>query len=108
MPAGQEVVCDVQMVGTLSTASNTWLWSWESPWVVQKQKKDALAVYRYGKEHGMERLTTAKWVATEEDGWAMTGIAARICPAVGAYRLQNRDSCIFLLLKDIREGKDPN
>src|SRR5262245_43673625 len=31
--SGQRVSCSVQIVGTFSTESQTWLWSWASPWV---------------------------------------------------------------------------
>ena len=98
---GRKFSCTVQVVGTFSTASQTWLWSWASPWVTDALKRDAEAVREFGRTNGVGRLTTDKWAAKETDGWAMTAVAARVAGAESAYRLPNRDAFIFMLIKRV-------
>jgi hypothetical protein len=49
-------------------------------------KVDALKVRKYGEEHHIDRLTTRKWVGTEEDAWSMVALAVKLCGEQGAYR----------------------
>ncbi len=51
--------------------------------------------------HGLRELTTAKWKATEEDGWAMTAVTARILQAKGAYRAPDEDGYAFLIFTSL-------
>jgi hypothetical protein len=99
---GPDIVCEVQIIGTYSKETHTWLWAWNSPWTLDKLKDDSLKVNEFGDRHGLERLLNPKWEATEEDGWDMTAVAAHLVPAEGAYRLPNRDVMVFMLLKKIQ------
>ena len=76
--------------------------------VVIALKHDSELVRDYGRTNRIERLTTDKWSATEDDGWAMTAITARLAGAESAYRLPNRDSYIFMLLKKVELVGDAN
>ena len=98
---GPDIVCDIQIIGTCSKETQTWLWAWDSHWALDEIKVDSRAVRDFGAQNGLERLTTPKWEATEEDGWDMTAIAAHLCPTEGAYRLANREVMAFMLLKNI-------
>jgi hypothetical protein len=42
-------------------------------------KLDALEVRRYGEKHHIDKLTQHKWTGTEEDAWAMTYLAVKLC-----------------------------
>jgi hypothetical protein len=98
---GPDIVCEVQVIGTYSKATRTWLWAWKNDFILDKLKDDSLIVNEFGDRHGLERLLDPKWEATEEDAWDMTAVAAHLSPAEGAYRLPNRDVMIFMLLKRI-------
>jgi hypothetical protein len=104
--SGQKTSCFIQIVGTYSKESQTWLWAWASPWVAEQLKHDSEVVREYGRTNGIERLTAEKWSATEADGWAMTAIAARLAGSESAYRLPNRESYIFMLLKKLELAGD--
>jgi hypothetical protein len=83
---GFKAVAAAQIIGTYNSEDHTWLWAWANPSVDDALKKDALKVRKYGEEHHVERLTKAKWVGTEEDAWAMTALAVKLCEEQGAYR----------------------
>jgi hypothetical protein len=74
--------------------------------VTEPLKHDSEVVREFGRNDHLERLTTDKWSATETDGWAMTAVTARVAGAESAYRLPNRDSYIFMLLKKVESVAD--
>ena len=96
-----KVVAKVQFVGSVSKKSNTWLWSWANPTILDGVKQDLYAVKTFGEEHHIDRLSTAKWPAGEVDGWEMTSVAAKLCGAKGAYRAPDSNGFTFLIFTDI-------
>ena len=97
----KKVIAKVQFVGSVSTISNTWLWSWENPSILDGMKNEMNKVKAFGKENKIEKLTTAKWPAEEVDGWEMTAIAAHILKAKGAYRSPGKTGFTFMVFTDI-------
>ncbi len=97
-----KVVATIQFVGSISTRSGTWLWSWDNPTVLEGIKDQMHRVRDFGTEHGLPMLTTAKWEADEIDGWEMTAITAKILEARGAYRSPHEDGFTFMVFTDIR------
>ena len=95
----------VQIIGSLSNASKTWLWSWANPSVLDHLKQDSLKVREFGQEHGVEQLIEAKWEATESDGWEMAAIAARVCGANGAYRGPTGSGFVFMTFGAVKLSK---
>jgi hypothetical protein len=93
---GTTARCPAQIIGTFDSQDNTWLWSWDNPSVPDRLKKDALQVRNYGGQHGLTRLTTAKWPATESNAWEMTALATRLCGAEGAYRGPAGETFVFI------------
>jgi hypothetical protein len=81
-----KAVCPAQIIGTYNSEDHTWLWAWANPSIDDKLKADALKLRKYGEEHHIDRLTTRKWIGTEEDAWAMTALAVKLCGEQGAYR----------------------
>lgn len=97
-----KVVAEVQFVGSFSTISNTWLWSWDNATILPQVKQRMFEVREFGERHGIEELSTAKWPATVHDGWAMTAITAKLLDAHGAYRTADGDGFTFLVMTSIR------
>src|SRR5690606_27691909 len=67
-----KVVADIQFVGSISTISNTWLWSWANPSVIDSMSNHLNDVRRFGEKHSISKLVEEKWPADELDGWEMT------------------------------------
>jgi len=98
------VVADVQFVGTLSTHSQTWLWSWANPSIAEPVKQRIRRVRAYGETHRYLRLASACWSAQEADGWEMTAIAAYLLGAMGAYRSPEDRGFSFLVMTDVHRA----
>jgi hypothetical protein len=93
---GLTATAPAQIIGTYNSEDHTWLWAWDNPSVDDALKKDALKVRKYGEEHHVERLTKSKWVGTEEDAWAMTALAVKLCGEQGAYRGPAGETKVFI------------
>lgn len=102
---GLRAVAPAQVIGTYNSEDRTWLWAWDNPSVDEKLKKDALKVRKYGEEHRIERLTKSKWVGTEEDAWAMTALAVKLCGEQGAYRGPAGETKVFIAFGPVTMGK---
>lgn len=96
------VVADIQFVGSVSTISDTWLWAWANESFVATLTAEAIKVRTYGTERQFLRLASARWKATEVDGWEMTAVAAFLSQAQGAYRSPSERGPAFMLLKNVR------
>ncbi len=96
------VIADFQVVGTLSTISNTWLWSWGNSSILENVKKDLQIVRQFGKEHNLRELVQPRWDADEFDAWAMTNVSARLLNAQGAYRCPDDNGFMFVIFTNVR------
>jgi hypothetical protein len=96
-----KVIAQVEFVGSISTRTKTWLWSWDNVTILPSVKEHIAEVRRFGELHGLRELTTAKWEATEEDGWAITAVTARILQAKGAYRSPSNNGFTFVVFTSL-------
>jgi hypothetical protein len=95
----------VQLVGSVSTVSDTWLWSWANNHVSASVSDEMLAVRAFGERQRFASLTVPKWPGEEVDGWEMTAVAAKILDAPGAYRTPGESGFGFLLFMDITRAR---
>lgn len=96
------LIAEIDIVGSTSTRSDTWLWAWDNPSILDSRKHGVCAVRDYGKHHGFERLTNPYWLADEHDGWEMTAAAAHVLQADGGYRVPDENGATFLVMRNIR------
>jgi hypothetical protein len=100
--AGQsEVVAEIQFVGSVSTVSNTWLWSWANGSYLESVRRDIRRVRAYGEAHRHLKLVAASWPAEEVDGWEMTAVAAYLLRARGAYRSPGERGFTFMVMTSV-------
>ena len=95
------VIADIQFVGSVSTASNTWLWSWANPAFLPAVKQEVRRVRTYGAEHRYLKLVSACWPAEERDGWEMAAVAAFLLKAKGAYRSPHEHGFTFMVMTNV-------
>ena len=92
------VIADIAFVGSVSTKTNTWLWSWANSSHLETAKATMREVRAYGEKHRLLKLAGAHWSATDQDGWQMTAIAALLLGAVGAYRTPSDYGFTFMVM----------
>ncbi len=100
--AGRKVYADIDFVGSFSTKSSTWLWSWANFSLLENVRESIVKVRDYREQHDFPSLTVPKWSATQEDGWHMAAVAARILDAEGVYRTPGDNGYTFIVLHNVR------
>jgi len=96
------VFAEYQIVGSLSGRSNTWLWAWDNPYLLENTIQDIRKVKKFGDENDFDKLTSPTWEAAEQDAWDMTAIAANLLKARGAYSFLSDDIRVFVIFKRIK------
>ena len=96
------VIARIAFVGGYSTKSDTWQWAWANFSLVDAIRDPSIAVRDFGEQHNFALLTVPKWPATQEDGWHMAAVAARILCAEGVYRTPSDYGSTFMVLHDVR------
>ena len=97
-----KVVADVQLVGTVSLRSSTFMWSWANRSVLEGVRREVRRVRAFGEEHGYLKLACAHWSAEEPDGWDMTAVTAYLLKARGGYRAPGDGLLTFMVMTDVR------
>ncbi len=96
------VVADIQFVGSVSTRTDTWLWSWANESTREAVRSQVRQVRAYGEERRLLKLACAYWSAREEDGWEMAAVSAYLLKARGAYRSPDGHQFTFLIMTGVR------
>lgn len=93
------VLVEYQIVGSLSERSNTWLWSWDNPYLLENTYRDIWKVKDFGEKNEIEKLCTPKWEASVREAWDMTAVAAKLLKARGSYSFMSDDIRVFIIFK---------
>ena len=96
---------EAQIIGTLDTEAETWMWSWNNPSIDRELCRAALQVQAFGKKHHLEQLTSSTWPATENDAWGMTALACKLNAAQGAYRGPAGATHIYMTFGEVQVRK---
>ncbi len=99
-----KVIASIQVVGSTSNMSHTWLWAWANESLPPNVTEQAREVRQFGIAEGLSRLTEPQLADDEFLGWEMTAIAARIVGAKGAYRCPADNGFMYVVYKDIDEA----
>jgi hypothetical protein len=97
-----QVAADIQVVGTTSTASQTWLWGWANDCLPTSVTTRILEVREFGQTQQVSQLTEPQLSDDEYLGWEMTAVAARIINAKGAYRCPSTRGFLYLVYTAVR------
>lgn len=90
-----------EVVWTISKESNTWLWAWDNPHILEKLKNEIIKVAQFWKKYNLEHLTKRKWHADEIWGWEMTAISSYVMQAKWAYKIPWENVYSFIIFKEI-------
>lgn len=101
MKEGKRITMSFIVIGSISDRSNTWMWSWDNPYMLENVTEEMLKVRAFGEENGIEKLTSPKWPASDDDGWEMTAIAAWLLKSKGAFSFLSDEMMVFVVFKDI-------
>jgi hypothetical protein len=93
------VLASAQVLGSHSSVSETWLWSWENNSVLPELTAFAQRVRAYGEKHSITELTEAKFPASEDESWHLAAAGVYIVKAAMVYRCPVRIGSSFLAVE---------
>jgi hypothetical protein len=96
------VIADFQIIGSLSAQSDTWLWAWDNPYLLENTAMAVLEVKRFGERNRIPKLTQPKWHAGAKDAREMNALAAYILKARGTYEFPSDDIRVYTVFTEIR------
>ena len=98
----KKIICDVRLVGSFSTRTNTFQWAWQTFDNDAPEARDVSHVRMFGEVRGISMLTTANFPCDEATGWKMASIAAYLLGSEGAYRAPMEHVRWFMLMSNWR------
>lgn len=98
---GDNLIVPVQILGTFSHESETWLWAWanEESGVPPNLLTQTLQLKTYGKQNGIEFLYTEEFDATNEDLHLIGLIASGMFDSSGYYLANYGQGTLLVNLK---------
>jgi hypothetical protein len=100
--ATDQVVADLCLVGTVSEAEGTFLWTWANETIPAAAKRGVDAVRAFGATHDLPLLVTPEWPGGRAEGLEMLAVAGRVQEASGGFIDRTEDLFLFFTLHRFR------
>ena len=94
----ERLVTQMQIVGSHSTNSGTWLWAWDNPHILGEASRYVHLLQKFGEQQQHVKLSTPQWEADEVDGWEMTAVACLLLGGEGVYRAPHDTGAVYMVL----------
>ncbi|WP_269542385.1 DUF6882 domain-containing protein [Cerasicoccus fimbriatus] len=99
-----QLSCKVVILGSYSSVSETWMWGWANPSLLDHLTKDTERLIEYGEQHNISDLTEPKTEATEDEAWALSAFACRILGGRGLYRGPTGNGFIIMMITELTKA----
>jgi hypothetical protein len=96
------VRANVRYAGTLSLATDTWLWSWANESIPEAARSDMEWLEAFGGENNLDWLSNARCPANARHAWELAAVACYLLQADGLYRVARDGEEHILVLDDVR------
>ncbi len=99
---GDDLTFPMQVLGSFSHSSETWLWLWENKagGYAESVMKDALLLKKYGEENNIDLLTVGKFDAVQNDLHLIGMIAVTMFNSSGYYLGNYGQGTMVVTIKD--------
>ena len=99
----EQARADIQVAGSWSPNSETWMWGWENESVPEAAVSKLGPVAETGRDKDVPALQAHVVGCDEAESWSLASLAADIVGAQCVYRTGNANNRAFLLLCNIRK-----
>ncbi|MEO8606305.1 MAG: DUF6882 domain-containing protein [Chloroflexota bacterium] len=102
---GTKIRFKIQVIGTESTHSRTWLWSWanEASGIPTPMLRASDSLRTYGQRSGIREFTQASFgLSDQANGHILSMIASGLCNGDAYYRGPYDGGALFMLIRDDR------
>jgi hypothetical protein len=91
----------IQIIGSFAHRSSSWLWSWANESILPEAAEAVHLLETFGAHHGLDKLSTPGFPATEPDGWQLASVACLLLEGDGVYRAPGERSSLFVVMRDV-------
>jgi hypothetical protein len=107
---GRQYRWPVQLLGTESETSRTWLWAWanDASNIPDHLLTASLTLKAYGEQHGIPELIAPQLLLDQVDSHTLALLASGICEANAYYRCPYEGGALFVLITDENFPKCPD
>lgn len=95
----------VQVLGTWSRESETWLWGWANESLPPSVTQASAVTREYGKTHGLQALNEAKLGASAELSDDLASVSVELGELAGMYRAPSQTGFIWLGFTDFEKDE---
>jgi hypothetical protein len=99
----EKIRSDIQVAGSWSPASESWLWAWDNDSVPEGAKARVVQVREFGEKNEIEHLMYSFDRCEEGEAWTVASIAAHVLDPECVYRAPGKNNQLFLLLFKIQK-----
>lgn len=92
----------LSVIGTLSKAEQTFLWSWANEALPAPARRGMEKVRAFGENNQLDMLMTSEWESDLSQALEAAAIAGRILDAFGVWTEEAGDVTLFFALSDIK------
>ncbi len=105
---GKKYQWNVQVLGTESEESSSWLWAWgnEASGIPDRLLEAANSLRQLGADQGLSELCDSQLPTDEYDGHFWSVLATGLCHGDAYYRGPYEGGAVFLVIKDSRYGRE--
>jgi hypothetical protein len=102
---GAKIRFKIQVIGTESTHSHTWLWAWanEASGIPAPMLRVSEAIRAFGQKNGVREFTQPSFgLSDQANGHILSMIASGLCNGDAYYRGPYDGGALFMLIRDDR------
>ena len=97
---GRNLYFKYSLVGSFSSKTSTWKWSWDNQYLKESERKNVDKVKAFGEQNGFIALTTGLIQGDEYIGSEMTAISAKVLQAIGMYRFTQDHLTYYIIFSN--------
>jgi hypothetical protein len=100
-----KLTCKIVMLGSFSESSQSWMWGWANPSLLDHLTIETEKVKQHGETNSIPDLTTPKTEATESEAWALSSYACRILGGRGLYKGPTGNGCVIMMITELNRSE---
>ena len=101
-----KVRASIQAIGSV-TNEKKWVWAWADVNLPKNVTQAAAMLREFGRRENIAQLVEESIPSDDYLGWEMTGFAARLAEAKGAYRCKSRQGLLYVIYTSIGFVSEP-
>lgn len=92
-------------VGSFSTETNTWKWSWDNDSTMDNVKQQIESVKEFGTKSNYPKLTNGYFESNEVEAWEFAAITLKVTGGIGVYRPVDKHLQLYFVVTELVDNE---